>query len=171
MLLQSFCPSDLRPVFMPDNSVSKHKQSTWVYLESTVSVTYAYLTRYCMAALHLNGKSRMELFSPENLIWPSCFLVPIKAPFNPLSRPLLIFFSLLHCRSSSPRCSSVGGFHQGKRLRHRQLVSTTTNTSFNLWFVFGWAATLHCPDCWLVKARHSSPCAVRNSSSFLLVSC
>lgn len=129
---QSFSPSDLRLVLMSDDSVSKHMQSTWAYLQRTQPVSVTYLAHYCMAALHLNGKSRMELFSLENLIWPSCFLVHIKAPFNPLSRPLLIFLSLLICRSSSPCCSSVGGFHQGKRLRHTQLVSTATNTSFNL---------------------------------------
>lgn len=35
----------------------------------------------------------------------------------------MIFCSLLDSRSSGPRCSSVGGFHQSKRLRHSQLVS------------------------------------------------
>lgn len=37
--------------------------------------------------------------------------------------PLFVFLSVFVCRSSSPSCSSVGGFHQSKRLRHGQLVS------------------------------------------------
>ena len=36
-----------------------------------------------------------------------------------------VSLSLSLRRSSSPRCSSVSGFHQSKRLRHSQLVSTT----------------------------------------------
>lgn len=36
---------------------------------------------------------------------------------------LLIFLPMSVCRSSSPCCSSVSGFHQSERLRHSQLVS------------------------------------------------
>lgn len=39
---------------------------------------------------------------------------------------LLILLSVLVCRSSSPSCSGVSGFHKSQRLRHSQLVSTTS---------------------------------------------
>lgn len=39
---------------------------------------------------------------------------------------LLILLSVLVCRSSSPSCSGVSGFHESQRLRHSQLVSTTS---------------------------------------------
>ena len=51
---------------------------------------------------------------------------PLGFPFIPLSGFWSFFLPLFVCRSSSPRCRSVGGFHQSKRVRHSQLVSSAS---------------------------------------------
>lgn len=84
---------------------------------------------------------------------------------------LLILLSVLVCRSSSPSCSGVSGFHQSQRLRHSQLVSTTSrpvprtnHVSLCLSFFFFfflclfcvWTdlrhGTIYCPSCLPFKA-------------------
>lgn len=89
----------------------------------SVSVTRWRVTCCCKASFAFS-RVESELFSL--CLVPMC-PITIQASFHPLSQPFDLFLSacvrVFVCRSSSPCCCSVGGFHQSKRLWHRQLVS------------------------------------------------
>lgn len=57
-------------------------------------------------------------------------------PFSIPCFTLLICLSVFVSRSTSTSCSSVGGFHQSKRLRHSKLVSIPVGHHDSIFFFF-----------------------------------
>lgn len=137
---------DLSLLFIPGRPVCLVAQAEHVCISTGYAVCFNHISRRYMlldCCLLLGWKEAYGVVHTGK-----CYFADMLHLI--LCLTLLIFFLPVCCRSSSPRCSRVGRFHQSKRLRHSQLVSTAslphTSTSIFLWVGLRHTTT-DCPYC------------------------